>query len=167
MHALQPRNCSQSWWQQQLGVLTSLVPRPSFPLPLEGLGTRLGASRKGKRIQFNYDNMAVVSVLSSGYCKEKSMAHMLRCLFFLEAWHDFSIIARHVLGKENRSADALSCNELSIFLQLTPSALPAPTPIPHRVVEGLLSLQGWTVARWIKWSNLFDSITGSIYTEDL
>ena len=123
-------------------------------LPIVVAAAAWGASWKGKRIQFNCDNMVVVSVLSSGYCKEKSMAHMLRCLFFLEARHDFSIIALHVPGKDNRSADALSRNELSIFLQLTPSALPAPTPVPHRVVEGLLSLQGWTVAGWIKWSNI-------------
>ena len=123
-------------------------------LPIVAAAAVWGAGWRGQRIQFNCDNMAVVSVLSSGYCKERFMAHMLRCLFFLEARHDFSIVAKHVPGINNWPADALSRNELPVFLQLIPLALLAPTPLPPKVVEGLLTLQGWTVAGWIKWSNI-------------
>ena len=140
-------------WEDYPGFKDACIAAKEL-LPIVAAAAVWGAGWRGQRIQFNCDNMAVVSVLSSGYCKERFMSHMLRCLFFLEARHDFSIVAKHVPGINNRPADALSRNELPVFLQLIPSALPAPTPLPPKVVEGLLTLQGWTVTGWIKWSNI-------------
>ena len=153
-------------WEDYPGFINACIAAKEL-LPIVAAAAVWGAGWKGKRIQFNCDNMVVVSVLSSGYCKGKFMAHMLRCLFFLEARHDFSIVAKHVPGINNQPADALSRNEFSAFLQLIPSALPAPTPLPPEVVEGLLTLQGWIVASWIKWSNIIDSIIGPIHSKDL
>ena len=47
------------------------------------------------------DNQAVVAALNGGYCREKLMAHLLRCLFFLEAKHELSLTAVHVRGVDN------------------------------------------------------------------
>lgn len=48
-------------------------------LPIVAAAAVWGTGWQGKRIQLNWDNMVVVSILSSGYCKEKFMAYMLRC----------------------------------------------------------------------------------------
>ena len=42
-----------------------------------------------------------------------NMAHMLRCLFFLEEKLEFLSTAKHIPGVENRLADALSRNQMS------------------------------------------------------
>ena len=42
------------------------------------------------------DNEAVVSVVNSGACRDKQIAHLIRCLFFIEAHFDFSLVAKHV-----------------------------------------------------------------------
>lgn len=45
-----------------------------------------------------------------GYYSDPPMAHMLRCLFFIEAYFDLTLSATHILDVENR-ADCVSHNE--------------------------------------------------------
>ena len=61
------------------------------------------------------DNEAVVSVIRTGSCKEGHMAHMLRCLFFVEARFGFAVVSAHVPGSVNTWADALPRNHLDVF----------------------------------------------------
>ena len=60
----------------------------------EMLPTILAAAIWGKTwsrsiVQFNCDNAAVVPVISAGSAKDPTLAHLLQCLFFLEAWYKF------------------------------------------------------------------------------
>ena len=68
------------------------------------------------------DNEAVVSVVNSGACRDKQIAHLMRCVFFIEAHFDFSLVAKHVPGVSNSEADAISQNNLRAFFASNPQA---------------------------------------------
>ena len=88
-------------------------------LPIIVATAMWGASWRGMTVCCHCDNQSVVAMVRGGYCRDPVMAHMLRCLFFLEAKYD---TARHVLGVENRAADAISRNRLEVLFDLTPQA---------------------------------------------
>ena len=75
--------------------------------------------------------------------------HMLRCLFFFQAHYSFSYTARHIPGIDNTLADALSCNNATLFLSKVPNADKIPTHIPQELME-LLVIQkpDWTSQSW-------------------
>ena len=50
-----------------------------------------GEQWHGKQAICYCDNQAVVAVLSSRTSREANLMHMLRCLFYIEAFHDFSL----------------------------------------------------------------------------
>ena len=77
-----------------------------------------GSSWSRKKILFRCDNTAAVEALSSRSAKDPTMAYLLRCLFFIEAQFKFESTAKHIPGRENAAADALSRNRLSAFLSL-------------------------------------------------
>ena len=76
------------------------------------------------------------------------MMHLIRCIFFLEAWLGFEVVATHVPGRENMLADDLSRNNYSAFLSKAPSAESAPTGIPPELPALLLDQNGWTSPNW-------------------
>ena len=78
------------------------------------------------------DNMAVVSEGNSGYCRDTTLMHMLRCLFFMASHFNVTVQASHIPGVANIAADALSRNQFSRFLQVVPDAAQLPSPIPQR-----------------------------------
>ena len=105
-----------------------------------------GRRWKGSRVQWLCDNQPAVCAVSKRSCRDQDMMHLIRCLFFLEAWFNFELVAGHLPGRENGLADDLSRNHLS-FLSKVPSAEPAPAPIPP---ELLLDQDGWTSPAWTK-----------------
>ena len=54
------------------------------------------------------DNQSVVAALRGVYCNNLAMAHMLRCLSFLEAKFNLALTAVHVSGVDNGAADDVS-----------------------------------------------------------
>ena len=76
------------------------------------------------------------------------MMHLIRCLFFLEAWFGFEVEAVHLPGRDNMLADDLSRNHLSAFLSKALSPDPAPTLLPRQLPELLLDDEGWTSPCW-------------------
>lgn len=68
---------------------------------------RWGSAWKGRRVLAHRDNIAVVAVLNSRY---NSLMQMLRCPFFIEAQHQFSLFTTHIAGINNGLADDLSRN---------------------------------------------------------
>ena len=79
------------------------------------------------------------------------MAHMFRCLFFLEAKYDLTLSAVHVPGVENQLADAISRNKLDSFFDFFPQAQRQPSPLPPGLVEHLVRQEPWTSAVWSSW----------------
>ena len=97
------------------------------------------------------DNQAVVSAINGGYCREQGMAHLLRCLFYLEAKFNFVLTSVHVPGVENGAADAVSRNKLDVFFASVPQACRVSCQVPARVVSALVEHENWTYRDWMHW----------------
>ena len=54
------------------------------------------------------DNMSVVQVVGSGKTRVKFLALCIRNIWLLAAYHDIDLEVRHIVGKKNMVADALS-----------------------------------------------------------
>lgn len=64
-----------------------------------------GKGWEGQRVLSFCDNEAVVHMIASRSSENAELMHLLRCLFFIEATWQFTLLARHVRGKENVMAD--------------------------------------------------------------
>ena len=135
----------QSWAQVNIAAkeLPSIVARAAL----------WGQAWSGKKVLFRCDNTAAVSALLARTARDPVMNHLLRCLFFLQAHFKFDYEAKHIPGKENGAADALSRDRVSTFRSLFPQAPQRPVEIPCTLLE-LLFYQSltWTSAHW---ANLF------------
>ena len=82
---------------------------------------------RGTRVRCLCDNQAAVCTIASRSSHDPSMMHLLRCLFFMEAWFQFELVAVHIPGVLNTWADGLSRDCRSSFLskaqRWTPSQL--------------------------------------------
>ena len=106
---------------------------------------------KGLSITSYCDNTAVVAVLNSRSCRDKHLMHLLRCLFFYEAYWQFNIRCHHVAGRCNDKADDLSRNDLPAFLSKVPGADAHPPSIPEALPRLLLSQElDWISPTWIQ-----------------
>ena len=115
-----------------------------------------GKKWKGQTIKCICDNAAIVAIINSGRSKDKLTMHILRCLSFFTAHFNVSLFAQHLPGRENVAADALSRNNLPLFLQQVPGAKQDPTLLPQELVQALiLQRPDWTS---VSWRNLFNSI---------
>ena len=109
-----------------------------------------GSRWKGKIIQFVVDNMAVVEVLNRSYCSDNHLMHLTRLLVFLASYHNFWFMAKHIAGKENTLAEALSRNNMPFFHSQVPQAPQDQPRIPEALVT-LLSLNlSWISTAWIQ-----------------
>ena len=109
----------------------------------------------GARVTVHCDNEAAVTVLNSGYSQDPQIMHMLRCLFFIKAHFQIELRVAHIRGAVNVVADAISRDNLGILFSQVPPPDPAPTPIPPRLLEVLVTGQpDWTS---VDWTRLFAS----------
>ena len=91
----------------------------------------------------------MVAILKSGCSKDERVMHLMRCLFFVLAHYNMSIIGQHIPGVENRAADALSRNDAHLFLSQVPSANREPAVIPRELLHIVLFSQyEWTAENW-------------------
>ena len=103
----------------------------------------------GQRVCFNCDNMAVVDLLRSRTSKDTLIMHLLRCLSFYAAFYRFNFESRHIPGSQNTAADAISRDNVPLFLSLVPQATRR-VSIPQCVTNLLITqipdwgLQAWT-----------------------
>ena len=99
-----------------------------------------------QHICFNSDNLAVVSILNTKAPRDPHLCHSLRTLFFYSAQYSFSYSARHLPGRENSTADALSRNSAYLFPFFT--QVPQ-TNIPPPILDLLLELSlDWESLQW-------------------
>ena len=123
-------------------------------LPLVIAAAVWGPQWRGSVVRCHCDNQAVVSVIRGGYCKDPPMAHMLRCLFFVEAYFDLTLSATHIPGIQNRAADCISRNNLGEFFSLNPQAQLQPIAVPPGLVNQLVLPKEdnpWTSNNWRVW----------------
>ena len=92
-----------------------------------------------------------MAAIRGGYCRDPTMAHMLRCLFFLEAKFEVVLTAIRVPGVDNGPADAISRNNLDVFFGLVPLAHQVACQIPAGLVDQLVIEGHWTSEDWKSW----------------
>ena len=115
-----------------------------------------GHTWRGYQVGCKCDNQAVVNVLSTRYSRSSPLMHLLRCLFFFEAYYDLYITASHIPGKDNTLADYLSRDQLSLFLMQAPDMPGHASPLPLMAMDLLLDpAMDWSSPAWIP---LFKSI---------
>ena len=134
--------CGAIWATEWLQIAWSEWPREASIaakelLPIIVAAATWGPLWRGMTVCFYCDNQSVVAALRGGYCKDPAMAHMLRCLFFLEAKFNLALTAVHLSGVDNGAADAVSRNKLDVFFRLCPQAQQIAKP-----VSGDLSTSG-------------------------
>ena len=113
---------------------------------------------RGKTVRCVCDNAAVVTILNSGKSRNDLVMHLMRCLFFFLARFNVFLFAVHLLGRENIAADALSCDNLPLFLQQVQHAAQQPILIPEELIQDLVTHRpDWTSQNWRTW---FTTILG-------
>ena len=104
---------------------------------------------KGKTVRARCDNAAVVAIVNAGTSKSPHAMNLVRCLSFLAATFDFRVSAVHLSGIDNVLADALSRNNLPLFLSLHPQANQEAAPIPSAALDLILLREpDWTTRGW-------------------
>lgn len=118
-------------------------------LPMVVSAALWGHRWSSSKVCFKSDNQATVSALNSRLVRDPLLMHLLRCLFFYEARFHFEHWALHVAGRDNRAADALSRNQMTVFMSLVPQAPRSPYQIPDSLIDMLLDCSlTWTSPRW-------------------
>ena len=113
-----------------------------------------GDQWSNKSVLFHCDNQAVVEVINLGFSKDDILImHLLRCLFFISAHHNFALRSTHRSGKDNVVADSISRNNLTSFFAQLPTAQPLPYPILQSAVDLVIHQR----PDWLSptWSRLF------------
>ena len=75
-----------------------------------------------QQVRFRSDNSAVVCLLNSLSSPDAHLMHLLRWLSFYAAYYRFTFEAAHISGTQNVAADAISCNNIPLFLSLQSQA---------------------------------------------
>ena len=136
-----------------------LAPPPPLPPPVTIAPKELapiilavamwGPQGVGSKVCAQCDNMAVVYAINKKSGRDPTLANLLRLLALLCAVYDITLGARHLPGIKNTLADALSRNNLSLFLSLNPQASHMPTiiPSPFSICYSVppTNPQNWTV----------------------
>ena len=142
----------QVQWDSQAQAL-SIAEKELIPIILAL--TAWGGAWANRRIICHCDNQVVVACLRSRTSKCKGVMHLLRCLLFIEASMCCYLHPIYIDTHANYLADALSRNNISLFLSKSPDADPHPTPISLTLLNLLLDPSAdWTSPRW---SHLFNT----------
>ena len=108
-----------------------------------------GKEWKGKCVMSYCDNAAVVVIINKGDSKEPEAMHLVRCLAFLKAKFQFSLVSSHIKGINNELADALSRDNVHYFLLHYLQAQPTPTHLPPELLDlTMVTKPDWTSRVW-------------------
>ena len=151
--------CDNLWlqipWSDSTALLSQSIAVKEM-IPIIASCVVWGHDWRGKHILAKSDNESAVHVIKRRSCKDETLMHMLRCLFFIEALFGFTLVAEHIPGAHNELADAISRNHATLFLSKVPGACRTPTSVPQELLEILIHQQpDWTS---LNWTALFTSI---------
>lgn len=140
------------WFQLSWEVAESakgwgIMPKELLPIVIAAILWK--DSWRGKVVKARCDNMAVVATIKSGTCVEKAAMHLRRCLAFIEATAQFTLVAEHIRGVENTAADALSRNNIDVARACVQGLAVEAEVIPEELVELLTTRdRSWTGQEW-------------------
>jgi len=139
-----------SWAQLAPFSSASIIVKEMLPIIVAAC--RWGQQWRGCLVQCNCDTAAAISALISGVAKDRHLAHMLHCLFFLQAKFNLCLQGHHIPGTDNITADALSRNRMDLFSSSNPHVDADPTLVPLEWPAFLLDPEEvWTSQRWTNW----------------
>ena len=69
---------------------------------------------------FRSNSMAVVDLLKCYTSQDLLLMHLLHCLALYIAFYGLEFVAKHVVGVANTTADAISHNNIPLFVSLCP-----------------------------------------------
>ena len=121
-------------------------------LPIAFACATWGPQWQHKHVLVWCDNLSVVHVIKAQSSKDPTLMHLLRCIHFFCALHDFKLRAEHIPGRHNVIADSISRNNLQVFFKEVPSAHPQPASLPPPLVLFLMQeQQDWQSPTWRQW----------------
>ena len=85
-------------------------------VPVVAAAALWGRRWSGGHVSFHVDNMAVARVLQHQAPRDQSFTHMLCCLCLYAAFYGFEFSASHIPSREHTAADALSRDNMILFL---------------------------------------------------
>ena len=118
------------WWKSQNIMILELYP---IVIAIELWAYVL----ENKRLLIFTDNYALVSVINKKTSKNALAMILVRRLVLACLKHNVFVLAQHITGVYNRLADALSRQEIAVFLKDCPNAAKNPIalpPLPLRLI---------------------------------
>ena len=108
-----------------------------------------------RNVLFQCEKSGVVASIHKGSCKDSQVMHLLRTLKFFTAYYDIEIMAEHIPGVTDTTADYLSRNNtyVNVFL-FEPTGSPPTDPLP-------LPLLAMLTPPWEDWT--FSNFKSHIY----
>ncbi len=91
--------CQIAWTEWPSFAEASIAAKELLPIIVAA--ALWGQKWEGVSVLCHCDNQAVVAAIRGGYCRDPTMAHMLRGLFYLEAKHEMRLTAVHVPGVQS------------------------------------------------------------------
>ena len=87
-------------------------------------------------------------MLRSRTSKEPDLMHLLRCLFFFEAWYSFQISSSHIAGEANTLADAISRNNMVSVMQVLGPGISSHSSLSLNLIDLLINAKPDCTIRW-------------------
>ena len=118
----------QTRWPGNIGRVRSIAWLELFPILVAV--TLWGHLLQGKRIILRSDNMSVIAIINKQTSKCPEIMKLVRFFILQCLKFNLSFYAKHIPGKENNIADALSRFQMRRFRELAPQAAVECTPVP-------------------------------------
>ena len=139
---------SEDWFQLQWPdswVSVHNTVKELLPIVLDG--AVWGPPWRGRTVRCQCDNVAVVVIVRSGTSRNPLVMHLMRCLSFC---YQLYLDPVYLPGKYyNEQADALSRDNLSLFLQLNVGANGQATPVLACLIDSVVrETPGWASPTW-------------------
>lgn len=90
-----------------------------------------GEALQKKKNHTFVDNMPLVHILNKQSSRSDRVMSYLRPLILVTLQHNIQFKAQHILGIDDKIADAISRKQLEFFKRIAPNADKAPQPIPR------------------------------------
>ena len=87
----------------------------------------------GQRIVFTTDNKPITTIWDKGTSPSPAIMSLIRPLYRFAAQVGFSVSFKHIFGKRNQAADALSRFQMKRFRNVMPDAEDHPTQLPNQI----------------------------------
>lgn len=171
--------CNEAWYDSWLtaGLNRNMVLLALFPVVV---AVHLwGELFRNKRILLNTDNMGVMFSINCLTSNCEVVVKLLRYLSFLCFKYNIWLKAKHIYGKTNEIADALSRSQWSRFRDLAPQADQSGYQCPEelwriiglvsRLWRNSVSVNTWSgyMQAWSKWCVFCGEVNAGCFKADL